>query len=91
VHDSSANVPGFYTIVQHAVPHVVPALQRPLSLSCGTALAFWVIQVGVAGVAVTLLERHGVISAGARDALIRDLVEPIMGGDAVVGTLAVSV
>lgn len=42
-------------------------------------------------VAVTLLERHGVISAGARDTLIRDLVEPILGGDALVGTLAVSV
>lgn len=42
-------------------------------------------------VAVTLLERHGVISAGAGNTLMRDLVEPIMGGDALVGTLAVSV
>ncbi len=42
-------------------------------------------------VAVTLLERHGVISAEARDTLIRDLVEPILGGDTVVGALTVSV
>lgn len=42
-------------------------------------------------VAVTLLERHGVIDAAARDTLIRELVEPITGGDAVVGTLSVSV
>ena len=42
-------------------------------------------------VAVTLLERHGVISAAARDTLIRDLVEPIMGGDTLVGSLTVSV
>ena len=42
-------------------------------------------------VAVTLLERHGVISAAARDTLIRDLVEPITGGDTLVGSLTVSV
>jgi len=42
-------------------------------------------------VAVTLLERHGVISSHSRDTLIRDLVEPIMGGDALVGALTVSV
>ncbi|MFZ4504846.1 MAG: asparaginase [Microbacteriaceae bacterium] len=42
-------------------------------------------------VAVTLLERHGVIDAAARDTLIRDLVEPITGGDTLVGSLTVSV
>lgn len=42
-------------------------------------------------VAVTLLERHGVIDADARDRLIRELVEPITGGADVVGALAVSV
>lgn len=42
-------------------------------------------------VAVTLLERHGAISTNARDTLIRDLVEPILGGDTLVGTLTVSV
>ena len=42
-------------------------------------------------VAVTLLERHGVIDAAARDTLIRELVEPITGGDTVVGRLAVSI
>lgn len=42
-------------------------------------------------VAVTLLERHGVISADARDTLIRELVDPITGGSDVVGTLTVSV
>ena len=42
-------------------------------------------------VAVTLLERHGVIDAAARDTLISQLVEPITGGSAVVGTLSVSV
>lgn len=41
-------------------------------------------------VAVTLLERHGVIDATARDTLIRELVEPITGGENVVGTLSVS-
>ena len=41
--------------------------------------------------AVTLLERHGVIDADARDTLIRELVEPITGGDAIVGSLTVSV
>lgn len=42
-------------------------------------------------VAVTLLERHGVIDAAARDTLIRELVEPITGGADVVGSLTVSV
>lgn len=42
-------------------------------------------------VAVTLLERHGVISADARDTLIRELVDPITGGSDVVGRLAVCV
>jgi L-asparaginase II len=42
-------------------------------------------------VAVTLLERHGVIDAAARDTLIRELVEPITGGDAIVGSLTISV
>ena len=42
-------------------------------------------------VAVTLLERHGVIDAAARDTLIRELVEPITGGDNIVGALSVSV
>ena len=42
-------------------------------------------------VAVTLLERHGVIDAAARDTLIRELVDPITGGDAIVGSLTVSV
>ncbi len=42
-------------------------------------------------VAVTLLERHGVIDAAARDTLISQLVEPITGGSTVVGTLSVSV
>jgi L-asparaginase II len=42
-------------------------------------------------VAVTLLERHGVIDAAARDTLISQLVEPITGGSAVVGKLAVSI
>lgn len=42
-------------------------------------------------VAVTLLERHGVIDAAARDTLIRELVEPVTGGDSVVGSLTVSV
>jgi L-asparaginase II len=42
-------------------------------------------------VAVTLLERHGVIDAAARDTLIRELVEPITGGENIVGSLIVSV
>ncbi|MFM2412494.1 MAG: hypothetical protein RLZZ587_827 [Actinomycetota bacterium] len=42
-------------------------------------------------VAVTLLERHGVIDAVARDTLIRELVEPVTGGDDIVGALSVSV
>lgn len=42
-------------------------------------------------VAVTLLERHGVIDATARDTLITQLVEPVTGGDSVVGSLSVSV
>ena len=42
-------------------------------------------------VAVTLLERHGVIDAAARDKLIKELVDPITGGDEIVGRLAVSV
>ena len=42
-------------------------------------------------VAVNLLERHGVIDAAARDTLIRELVEPVTGGDAIVGSLTVSI
>ena len=42
-------------------------------------------------VAVTLLERHGVIDAAARDTLIRELVEPVTGGSEIVGSLSVSV
>ncbi|MEY4476885.1 MAG: hypothetical protein RJA31_389 [Actinomycetota bacterium] len=42
-------------------------------------------------VAVTLLERHGVIDATARDTLITQLVDPITGGESVVGALSVSV
>lgn len=42
-------------------------------------------------VAVTLLERHGVIDTAARDTLITQLVDPITGGDEIVGKLTVSV
>lgn len=41
-------------------------------------------------VAVTLLERHGVIDAAARDTLLSQLVEPITGGDERVGELSVT-
>lgn len=56
VHNPPASVLGFYTIVQSAVPPVAPTLPRPFALGCGTAQAFWVIQVGIAVVAVTLLD-----------------------------------
>lgn len=42
-------------------------------------------------VAVTLLERHGVIDSQARDALLDELVEKITGGSGIVGSLSVSV
>ncbi len=42
-------------------------------------------------VAVTLLARHGVIERSVAEALIEELVEPITGGDEIVGRLTVSV
>lgn len=42
-------------------------------------------------VAVTLLARHGVIDRSVAEDLINELVEPITGGDEVVGRLTVSV
>lgn len=56
VQTQPASVPGFYSIVQSTVPHTVPTFLQPLALGCGTAQAFWAIQVGVAGVAVMLLD-----------------------------------
>lgn len=42
-------------------------------------------------VAVTLLSRHGVIDRSVAESLIEELVEPITGGDTIVGRLSVSV
>jgi L-asparaginase II len=42
-------------------------------------------------VAVTLLSRHGVIDRSVAELLIEELVEPITGGDTIVGRLSVSV
>ena len=42
-------------------------------------------------VAVTLLARHGVIDRSVAESLIEELVEPITGGDTIVGRLSVSV
>lgn len=42
-------------------------------------------------VAVTLLARHGVIDRSVAESLIEELVEPITGGDTIVGQLTVSV